>query len=95
MFGILTALINSTFIDFRRFGVSDISDHFYPVYFACLSHEKEEDFIWFFESLILLYSFFNVSFRDIPKVIMIDAADASYNAVRKCFLNAKVLIDRG
>lgn len=87
-----TYKLNHNRFPLMSFGVSDLSGHFHPVYFACLSHEKEEDFIWFFESLILLYSFFNVSFRDIPKVIMIDAADASYNAVRKSFPNAKILM---
>ena len=58
-----TYKLNRNRIPLMSFGVSDISGHFHPVNFALVSHEKEEDFIWFFETLINLYSFFALIFE--------------------------------
>jgi hypothetical protein len=73
-------------------GVSDMSGHYHPVYFALVSQENGDTFEWFFGSLIYLYSLFGVDFRIYPKVFMMDASDATYNAVRKCFPDAKILM---
>ena len=78
-------------LNYNRFplmttGVGDLSGHLHPIYFALVSQETEEDFVWLFQPLISLCSLFYIDFSKIPLVVMMDACGASYNAVKNGFI---------
>jgi nitrogenase subunit NifH len=54
------------------------------------SHEKEVDFVNFFNSFIEVCKIHDIDF--IPKYIVIDACKAMYKAIRKMFPNSVILM---
>jgi len=71
-------------------GVVDAHGHFHPICFMISSHEKEEDFVDLLEGLIELSNSLGLVFE--PQYVIMDACDASYNAVEKVFPRAKILM---
>ena len=65
------------------FGITDIAGEFHPIAYYITSHEKEEDFEEFFICLKNLAEEMNLDFS--PEHLMMDASDATYNAVFKLF----------
>ncbi len=72
------------------YGVSDQAGRFHPACFMLTSHEQEEDFAYFYESLSDLAHLLDVEFD--PSYIMQDACDASYNAAKEFFPEATYLM---
>ncbi len=72
------------------FGITDIAGEFHPIAYCITSHEKEEDFVEFFTSLQKLAKEMHIDFS--PDYLMIDASDATYNAVVKLFPGVTILM---
>ena len=72
------------------FGYSDNSGQFFPVFFAIMSHESENDFIWFFSSCLAVLKLHSIA-PDFD-FIMIDAKDATFYAAASIFPNARLLV---
>jgi hypothetical protein len=73
------------------FGISDIMGQFFPISFRIISHEQEEDFSKFFETLLSLCVELNIS--PSIKLLMMDACGASFNAANsKLGPNIKILM---
>ncbi|RNA06074.1 hypothetical protein BpHYR1_032852 [Brachionus plicatilis] len=75
---------------FLVFGFSDFSGQFHPVAYALISHETGSDFDWFFGALKNLFISYGIVFN--PVYMMMDASDASYNAVKLHFPNCIILM---
>ena len=65
------------------FGISDIMGQFFPIAFSIISHEQEDDFTRFFQTLITFCLELNIS----PAInyLMMDACGASFNAANSTF----------
>ena len=72
------------------FGATDISRRFHPVAFMITSHEQEEDFVYFFKSLLEIAVKCNVDL--LINYIVQDACRACYNAVEKVFPENKIIM---
>jgi hypothetical protein len=92
LLGLSTYKLNLNRFPLMRFSVSDMSGHFHLVLFALVSQEKQEDFVWFFQTLIYLYSLFGIELKAKVQVVMMDACEACYLAVRQCVPDAKILM---
>ena len=72
------------------FGVSDQHGTLHPNAFMITSFETVYDFSLFYSSLIYLAKILKLDLD--PEYIMQDACDASYNAAKKYFPNAIILM---
>ena len=70
------------------FGRSDISRQFHKIAFMITSHEKEFDYIYFYESLCQIARKLNIRFK--PSYIVQDGSDAMRNAICSVFLEIKL-----
>ena len=68
-------------------GVSDMARQFHPICYMFTSHEKEEDYDHFFQSIIVECESFGFKFE--PKFICTDAASAIANSVEAFFSNVE------
>ena len=55
-----------------------------------MSHETEADFVWFYQSIIKICSELGIRFQ--INILMADACDAHYNAVKKILPQTKLLM---
>ena len=65
------------------YGVSDQAGRFHPAAYMLSSHEQEQDFEYFYDSLSDLAHLLNVEFD--PDFIMQDAQQSSYNIAHAMF----------
>jgi hypothetical protein len=72
------------------YGVTDMKGQFHPISFMLTSHEQEEDFVYFYRSLIKQAELMSLEYN--PQYMMQDACRASFNAVEKCFPDAIILM---
>jgi hypothetical protein len=66
-------------------GITDMDRRFHPICYMFTSHEQEQNYNYFFDSLLLVCSDFGFKFE--PKYICTDASFAIANAIESHFSN--------
>lgn len=70
-------------------GTVDRTKRFYPLVYACCSHERASDYGFIFECVKrAIKSNFNEDFK--PEILIADGADSIRNAYYNCFQSAKI-----
>jgi hypothetical protein len=64
-------------------GITDMERHFHPIAYMFTSHEQEQDYDHFFDSLLQKCNSFGFKFE--PKVFCSDASSAIVNSIEKRF----------
>ena len=72
------------------FGRTEKQNKFHLIAFCITSHEKEEDFVHFYNGLIRLADELDIEFD--PAYFVQDACEASFNATKYLFPESEILM---